>query len=104
MSRQRGLRDGHLVVTAEAALSATAFGSGGIGFLELTAFGTAPEAGCELMCGCLGSPLSSNVHPPNTLPFHVAGLEHSLHCQGSPHGQWLAQYLRQDALAREVGG
>lgn len=60
--RPRGLRDGHLVVTAEEAPSARTFDSGGIGFLELTAFGTVPEAGRELVW-VPGVPLASLQRP-----------------------------------------
>lgn len=106
MRRPQGPRDGHLVVTAEAALSATAFDSGGIGFLELTAMGQPLRLAVSSCVGAWGPHIPlSNVHPPNTLPFHVAGLEHSLHCQGFPPGPVVtAQYLRQDALAQDLGG
>lgn len=48
------------------------------GFLELTTSETVPEAGCELMCGHLGSPLLflSFSNPPSTLfsPFTRLGI------------------------------
>jgi len=48
------------------------------GFLELTMAEIVPEAGCELLCGHLGSPLSFlNVsNPPSTLFFHFTEAWH----------------------------